>query len=284
MMLVGGGVRHDPKKRPFIISVGLHLVLVLSLFFSIKNTDKWASSVPAAPQPIVEAVMVDAQTLKKEVQRLEKIEKEKAARERAKQQELARKEKAAVEKRRQEEQLLAELKRKNELLKQEAEAQRVAALKREQEEKQERAEKLAKAAQEAREEQRKQEQRKQEQREKEQRAIKEAAEREAEQRAKQQISARARDEYRALVKSVLHQNWTKPTGFVLTGLSCVVLVDLLPTGEVVRVTITQSSGNVTFDRSTEVAVYKSSPLPMPGDPGLASEARQFEFTFNPEAT
>lgn len=43
------------------------------------------------------------------------------------------------------------------------------------------------------------------------------------------------------------------------------LVKLLPTGEVVSVRMTQSSGNPAYDEAVERAIYKSSPLPLPSD-------------------
>ena len=43
------------------------------------------------------------------------------------------------------------------------------------------------------------------------------------------------------------------------------LVKLLPTGEVVSVRVTQSSGNPAYDDAVVRAIEKSSPLPLPGD-------------------
>lgn len=280
----------DPKNRSLLISVGLHLFIIGCLIFSFEKTRTLLpqAAAPESNKPIVEAVMVDQKEVQKEVQRLANIEKAKKERERAR-------EKARQEARQRE---ILEKKQKEAELKKQAEAEQLAKVAREKEEqaekerkeKQEKQEKIAKAEKEKREKQEKQERAEKEAREKQAReeAIAQQKKIEAERKAKEaiisaQVSSRARSEYQALIRSILHQNWTKPTGFDLSGLSCVVLVDLLPTGEVTRVMITRSSGNFTFDRSTEVAVYKSSPLPMPQDPGLAQEARQFEFKFYPEA-
>lgn len=280
------------KNRSLLISVGLHALLIGSLIFSFEKTRMLfpPAASPELNKPIVEAVMVDQKAVQKEIQRL-----------------------ASVEKARQRE--LIEKRQKQEALKKRAEAERLAKINQERQEKaakeakeaKERQEKAEKAEQEKREKQEKQEKQERaeraekEKREKQERAEKELREKqareealaqqkkiEAERKAKEalvsaQVSHRMKNEYQALIRSILHQNWTKPVGFDLSGLSCVVLVDLHPTGEVARVIITRSSGNLTFDRSTEVAVYKSSPLPMPQDPGLAQEARQFEFKFYPEA-
>ena len=45
----------------------------------------------------------------------------------------------------------------------------------------------------------------------------------------------------------------------------------------VRVEISQSSGNVAFDQSVVNAIWKASPLPQPKDPSLFSRNLQFEF-------
>lgn len=277
----------DPKNRSLLISVGLHLFIVGCLIFSFEKTRTLLpqAAAPESNKPIVEAVMVDQKEVQKEVQRLANVEKAKKAREKAR-------EKARQEARQRE---ILEKQQKEAELKKQAEAEQLAKITREKEEKaekerkekQEKQEKIAKAEKEKRERQEKAEK---EAREKQlhEEMMAQQKKIEAERKAKEaiisaQVSQRARSEYQALIRSILHQNWTKPTGFDLSGLSCVVLVDLLPTGEVSRVIITRSSGNFTFDRSTEVAVYKSSPLPMPQDPGLAQEARQFEFKFYPEA-
>ena len=43
------------------------------------------------------------------------------------------------------------------------------------------------------------------------------------------------------------------------------LVKLLPTGEVLSVRVTQSSGNPAYDDAVVRAIEKSSPLPLPSD-------------------
>lgn len=277
-MIKEDNVIQNPKTRSLFISVGLHVFIIGCLVFSFEKTHTLMPPA-AAPEtkPIVEAVMVDQKVLQKEVQRLANIEKAKKEREKARQREI-------LEKR-----------QKEEALKKQVEEERIAQINREkaEKEKREKQEKIEKAEKAEKEKQEKQERIEKAEKEKREKQIKEEAlaqqkKIEAERKAKEaiisvQVSNRVRNEYQSLIRSILHQNWTRPTGFDLSGLYCVVLVDLLPTGEVARVSIARSSGNLTFDRSTEVAVYKSSPLPMPQDPGLAQEARQFEFKFNPEA-
>jgi colicin import membrane protein len=40
---------------------------------------------------------------------------------------------------------------------------------------------------------------------------------------------------------------------------------VLPSGEIVKITLTRSSGNVAFDQAVQRGIEKSSPLPLPGD-------------------
>jgi colicin import membrane protein len=55
------------------------------------------------------------------------------------------------------------------------------------------------------------------------------------------------------------------------------LVKLLPTGEVVSVQVSKSSGNVAYDNAVWRAIEKSSPLPLPAD-------REARDRFVPEFT
>ena len=57
-------------------------------------------------------------------------------------------------------------------------------------------------------------------------------------------------------------------------------VTLLPTCEVLRVSMTKSSGNKAYDEEIERAILKSSPLPRPDRPELFS--RELRLTFHPK--
>lgn len=57
-------------------------------------------------------------------------------------------------------------------------------------------------------------------------------------------------------------------------------VEQLPSGEVLTVKMTRSSGNGPYDRAVEAAILKSSPLPLPSDPSLF--VRELELTFCPK--
>lgn len=61
--------------------------------------------------------------------------------------------------------------------------------------------------------------------------------------------------YIALITSRIKQNWSRPPS-ARNGMKCRLLIELVPTGRVVNVTIQESSGNSAFDRSAEQAVWK----------------------------
>ena len=85
-------------------------------------------------------------------------------------------------------------------------------------------------------------------------------------------------EYIGAIQSSVTRNWRRPTG-VPRGLKCTVTVVQASNGKVLRVEITQSSGNVAFDRSIEQAVLAASPLPLPRDRAMFE--REIIFMFNP---
>ena len=108
----------------------------------------------------------------------------------------------------------------------------------------------------------------------------------AEEKVRQQVAQTARtasevDKYRSLIRQRVSRSWNRPVG-VAKGLKCVVSVRLAPGGEVLSANVVRSSGNTTFDRSVENAVYKAAPLPLPEDPTLFNNFREIEFLFNPE--
>lgn len=89
------------------------------------------------------------------------------------------------------------------------------------------------------------------------------------------------DHYMALIQQKVERNWIRPPGST-QGLSCSLLVRLMPGGGVQRATLVSSSGEELFDRSVVNAVYKASPLPLPADTALFDRFRELEFVFKPE--
>lgn len=58
-------------------------------------------------------------------------------------------------------------------------------------------------------------------------------------------------------------------------------VSLIPTGEVLNVKLSRSSGNPAYDNAVERAIRKASPLPLPADPSLFGRFRDLNLKFRP---
>ena len=133
-------------------------------------------------------------------------------------------------------------------------------------------------------------QRQAEQAAKEKAAAEAAAKREAEQAlqaqlAEEQAQARAESalsQYIPYIQEKIQRNWLRPAG-APAGLSCLILVKLIPGGEVVAAKVVRSSGNPLFDRSVETAVLKASPLPLPDDATMFKYFREINFNFKPDS-
>jgi TonB family protein len=77
-------------------------------------------------------------------------------------------------------------------------------------------------------------------------------------------------------------NWSRPPS-ARNGMQTRLIVELVPTGDVVSVTIASSSGNEAFDRSAEQAVRKVGKFDVPKDPTLFEKYfRRFPVLFKPE--
>lgn len=85
--------------------------------------------------------------------------------------------------------------------------------------------------------------------------------------------ARVIDDHRALIREkILDQMHLPPN---LQGNPEVEYrVDLMPTGDVLRVTLVRSSGQPAYDAAVERAILRASPLPLPADRDLARLFRQ----------
>ena len=238
-------IRENPRAVAY--AVLMHMVLLLLLVFSLDWTPK--SIKPGSNKPI-QAELVDASKLQ-----------------------------AIEEKKQAEQRKLDEQKRQAEqALKQKAEAER----KRQAEE----AAKKKAAA----EKQRQAEQAAKEKAAKEKAAAEAAAKREAEQALQAQLAeehAQARAEsalsqYIPYIQEKIQRNWLRPAG-TPAGMSCLILVKLIPGGEVVSAKVVRSSGNLLFDRSVETAVLKASPLPLPDDATMFKYFREINFNFKPDS-
>jgi len=62
-----------------------------------------------------------------------------------------------------------------------------------------------------------------------------------------------------LIQQLVTDNWSRPPS-ARNGMRAVIQIKMLPTGELIDVRITQSSGDPAFDRSAESAVYRAAPF------------------------
>lgn len=90
--------------------------------------------------------------------------------------------------------------------------------------------------------------------------------------------------YVALISQTVQNNWSRPPS-ARNGMEAELIIQLIPTGEVVSVTVARSSGQLAFDRSAVNAVQKSERFPeLQKLPVRIFEKsfRQFRLLFKPE--
>ena len=282
-------VRENP--RAVIYAVLMHLVLLLLLVFSLDWTPKAIK--PGSNKPI-QAQLVDVsklkaieekkqaeqQRIKEEKRKLEQQKLRKAEAERNKKIEQERKAEAERTKKAEQEKIRkveAERTKKAEQEKQrKAEAERKKKAEQEKKRKAE-AERNKKAEQEK--------QRKAEAERKKKAEAEAARRKEAEQALQAQLAEEqaqhALSQYIPHIQAKIQRNWLRPPGSS-AGLSCMILVKLIPGGEVVDAKVVRSSGDPLFDRSVETAVLKASPLPLPQDTAMFKHFREIQFVFIPD--
>lgn len=261
--------RNPGRVRAIVYAVLVHAVVIGLAVIGFR----W--SIAPSTEPVVQAVVVPEQAARKPeaVDNMRAQEEEEArkkdevADKRAQEEEEARK-KAEAEKRRQ-----VELKKKQD----EEQAQQRFVEERKKKEAEEK-KKQKRAAELERKNEDKHRQKLSEQ------SLQEQLAAEEKQRTDTARTARAAtmvDKYRALIQQRVSRSWNSPVG-VAKGLKCVVHVRLTPGGEVLSAAVVRSSGNGTFDRSVENAVYKAAPLPLPEDLTLFDYFREIEFVFDPD--
>ncbi|MEQ8859665.1 MAG: cell envelope integrity protein TolA [Pseudomonadales bacterium] len=88
--------------------------------------------------------------------------------------------------------------------------------------------------------------------------------------------------YRQGIYQAVVANWSRPPS-ARNRMEAKLLVELVPTGDVVGVTVLESSGNTAFDRSAEAAVRKARRFEVPKEPDIFEEHfRRFSLLFRPE--
>jgi colicin import membrane protein len=280
-------------------SVGLHVAIVLGLTVGVRFSQR---SYNAAQQPIaIQATVVDEAQVRQEMARLDELDRQEVARQRAEERKAreaadnarqareAEQRKLATERRereeatRREEAQLAELQRQRQAEEQRAAEERQ---RREQAERERVAEeaRLAKVKQEEEARQRQEAERRRQQ---EAAAAKQRAELEAdlkralaaEEERRQAVESGLLDEYVRLIENRIEQNWIPPAT-AKAGLECVVNVTQIPSGDIVDVRVGRCNGDDAVVRSIEAAVRRASPLPKPPLPALFE--RNLVVIFRPD--
>lgn len=250
-MMLPQRLRNLPgDRRAILYAVLVHLMLV-----AIVAVGWRIQSRPVIPVSTIQATVVPDVESKKELERRKQQDRERAQQEAQKKREQEQV-KAAEQKRKLDEQRKVEVEKKRKETERQAEVQR----------KKESGERQKATEQSLREQ-----------------LVSEEKERAAD-KARVEQAARAQSEvtrFEGLIRLAIERNWVRPAGWT-REMECVVRVRLAPTGEVIGVTIARSSGNASFDRSVENAVYKASPLPLPPDKALFDRFRELELRFRPE--
>lgn len=257
-------LRHHP--RALLWALAVHVVFLV--IFGVSFTFFKPRTLPLQDSDIIRAVTIDPVDVQQKIEHKKAVEKKqqedrkKAAQERKK---------AELEKKAQE----AEKKKLIALKKQEAKKKKAEQKRLAEEKKKKEAELKKKLEAEAR--------LREEQQQREAELKKEMAAEQAKlaaERRKQQITIR--DKYLALINAEIQKNWRIPT-VAKPDMVCKIKVQLIPSGEVINMRIVSSSGNAVFDHSVEVAVKKSSPLPLPAaEYGLFDEFRELNLNFSPQ--
>ncbi len=104
---------------------------------------------------------------------------------------------------------------------------------------------------------------------------------EAERMAATQAEAASASYIGAIIRQI-ERHWSRPPS-ARRGMQVEVLINLVPTGELVSISIVRSSGNAAFDRSAELAVRQAAPFQVPDNPALFEQRfRQLRLLFTPE--
>jgi colicin import membrane protein len=89
------------------------------------------------------------------------------------------------------------------------------------------------------------------------------------------------NKYKALILQAISEHWIIPTQ-VNKKLSCELMIRLAPSGNVLDVQVTKTSGDPSLDSSARAAVLKASPLPVPSKGSEFEPFRQFVLKVKPE--
>ncbi len=94
--------------------------------------------------------------------------------------------------------------------------------------------------------------------------------------------AEAAQSFRMGIYQAIVGNWSRPPS-ARQGMQALLRVELVPTGDIVSVTVVESSGSAAFDRSAEAAVNKARRFEVPKESAIFERHfRQFTLLFKPE--
>jgi colicin import membrane protein len=266
-------IKHNPNLLVWAIII--HVLVFIAIGVSFKASDPQTAEIKQVK--VIEAVAIDEKKIQAEINKLKKSE----DRKKREQKRLQDKAKKAKSDRKKEEKKLQALKKKQKEQEKKnkekslKEKKRLAEIEKKQKETEQKLNELEK------ERLAKQAQLEKEEKERQEKIAEKKRQAEQEKRTAYEQSEVAK--YKGLIRSQITRNWIFPASYQ-KGMKCKVLVRLIPSGDVVSVRILQSSGNIAFDRSVEMAVNKASPLPVPkSDSGLFDHFREVEFVFDPNA-
>lgn len=293
-------------RKAFGLSLTIHLVLAMVLLGPSKPASKHyvVNKTVAAPvnQPIINTVAVDATKIDEQINRIYQQKQEKARLEKARQQAAMAELQKLQNQRRQEQQELLALKRKQHELasKQQAQlkkrqaqlkklestrAEREATLKNQQLELERQQKQLAaleeKLKQKAQLEAKKKEQARQERLKKEKEAEEQQKALLAKQAQQQALISAEVNKYKALIINAISANWILPAD-VDKHLSCRFEIHLAASGQVLDVKLLQTSGDPVLDRSAQTAIFRASPLPVPPSSEAFKLFKVVSLTVRPE--
>ncbi len=258
-----------------VLSLILHLVVGVLLILSFEFTPQPKTQIRQDVN-IVQAVAVDKKQVALELERIRKIEEEKHKKEKQHLEELEKKATSLEKKRKAEEKKLVEAKKKKEQEQKKRKEEQVHLKKMEKEKaelkkKRELEEKKIKEA-EAKAERLRAEEKARQQKIAEEKKVVERKHREKEladaMNAEETAEQASKDQEMINrisnnIKQSIESNFNKVG--LPDGLECELRVRLVPGGEVIDVSIANSSGHDIFDRRAVNATQKASPLPVPDD-------------------
>lgn len=248
-------------RLPLIISVVMHLLLLVAV--------TWGWSASSTSEKVYKPRYVEAKLVELKPKTVKKAAPQKTP----------RKIDVAAKRRQQEEQKRAAEKKRQQELKAKRAAEDKA---RKEKARKEKLEQERLAEQQRQKELERQEQERQAQ-ERQQQEFDDALAEEEALLAEEQDEAVAQS-YVALIVDRIERNWSRPAS-ARRGMVCELRLQLVPTGEVVNVSIVKSSGNAAFDRSAEQAVKKAgrfSELQQVEPAVFEAYFRQLTIKFNPK--